>query len=90
MRTLLNGLRNAFHKMDNYVTHKITTPVITENVPVETRRLDELALNEVFIGELDSTAPSYVELSVNNNPKQKIKVLFKFKFYRQNYIYGLT
>ena len=87
VRTLLNGPRNAFHKMDNYVTHKITTPVITENVPVETRRLDELALNEVFIGELDSTAPSYVELSVNNNPKQKIKVLFKLKFFSQNYIY---
>ena len=28
---------------------------------------------KVFIGELDSTAPSYVELSVNNSQKQKIK-----------------
>ena len=30
-------------------------------------------LCKVFIGELDSTAPSYVELSVNNSQKQKIK-----------------
>ena len=55
------------------MSHKVTTPMITENVPVVTKILPELALNEVFIGELDSTAPSYIELSVNNNPKQKIK-----------------
>ena len=55
------------------MSHEITTPMITENVPVVTKILPELALNEVFIGELDSTAPSYIELSVNNNPKQKIK-----------------
>lgn len=73
VRTLLNGPADAFHKMDNFVSHKITTPIITENVPIETKRIPELALNEVFIGELDSTAPSYVELSVNNSQKQKIK-----------------
>ena len=47
--------------------------MITENVPVVTKILPELALNEVFVGELDSTAPSYIELSVNNSQKQKIK-----------------
>jgi len=73
IRTSLNGPSDAFQRMDNFVSHKVTTPMITENVPVVTKILPELALNEVFVGELDSTAPSYIELSVNNSQKQKIK-----------------
>ena len=61
--------------------------MITENVPVVTKILPELALNEVFIGELDSTAPSYIELSVNNNPKQKIKEIRAHSFCLSNSIF---
>ena len=57
--------------MNTMVAHKIAA--IPENTEMESRILDEKALNEVFVGEIDSTAPSYFEISVNGGKPQKIK-----------------
>ena len=46
--------------MNTMVAHKVAA--IPENAEMESRILDEKALNEVFVGEIDSTAPSYFEM----------------------------
>ena len=71
IRTQLRGPAGSFKPMNTMVAHKIAA--IPENTEMESRILDEKALNEVFVGEIDSTAPSYFEISVNGGKPQKIK-----------------
>jgi NAD+ kinase len=71
IRTQLRGPAGSFKSMNTQVAHKVAA--IPENTEMESRILEEKALNEVFVGEIDSTAPSYFEISVNGGKPQKIK-----------------
>ena len=71
IRTQLRGPAGSFKPMNTMVAHKVAA--IPENSEMESRILNEKALNEVFVGEIDSTAPSYFEISVNGGKPQKIK-----------------
>ena len=71
IRTQLRGPAGSFKPMNTMVAHKVAA--IPEKTEMESRILVEKALNEVFVGEIDSTAPSYFEISVNGGKPQKIK-----------------
>ena len=52
---------------------------IRKDAVISVRILKENGLNEVFVGELDSTKPSHLEIEINNSgEKQRIKCSGKF------------
>ena len=76
MRTQLHGPKTCFKHIRNSGTHKVVTK---KDAVISVRILKENGLNEVFVGELDSTKPSHLEIEINNSgEKQRIKCSGKF------------
>ena len=77
MRTRLHGPKTCFKQIRNSVTHDVVTK---KDAQIGVRILHEKALNEVFVGELDSTEPSHLEIEVDKSgTKQRIKCSGKTK-----------
>ena len=71
VRTRLHGPQACFKPIRNSVTHDVATKKLAKII---TQILPERGLNEVFVGELDSTEPSFLEIEVNKSgAKQRIK-----------------
>ena len=61
----------CFKQIRNSVTHDVVTK---HDAVVMTKLLPERGLNEVFVGELDSTEPSFLEIEVNQSGRtERIK-----------------
>jgi len=71
VRTRLSGPAPCFKQIRNSVTHDVVTK---HDAVVMTKLLPERGLNEVFVGELDSTEPSFLEIEVNQSGRtERIK-----------------
>ena len=68
VRTRLHGPRTCFKRIHDSVTHRVVT---NQDAEIITKVLPERGLNEVFIGELDSTEPSHLEMEVDHNGETK-------------------
>jgi len=71
VRTQLKGPKTCFKKIRSQVTHDVVT---NKDAEIVTKNLPERGLNEVFVGELDATEPSYLEIEINQSGHwQRIK-----------------
>ena len=71
VRTQLKGPKTCFKKIRSQVTHDVVT---NKDAEIITKNLPERGLNEVFVGELDATEPSYLEIEINQSGHwQRIK-----------------
>ena len=62
VRTQLKGPKTCFKKIRSQVTHDVVT---NKDAEIVTKNLPERGLNEVFVGELDATEPSYLEIEID-------------------------
>ena len=71
VRTQLKGPKTCFKKIRSQVTHDVVT---NKDAEIVKKNLPERGLNEVFVGELDATEPSYLEIEINQSGHwQRIK-----------------